>query len=188
MADGYETDLVFGVFHGEDDFRNAVDELEDLDFHTGDVTIVMQDEKRAQELADETGTKAGEGAATGAIVGGIAGVLAGITAAVIPGGIIVAGPAAVGLGLTGAAAGGVVGALIGLGIPEEEARHWEERVVGGDILVAVPSFDSEEVLEIFSRHNASDIDMVSVTPSDRFQYNPWISEHTRNTQMMEGRT
>ena len=45
----------------------------------------------------------------------------------------------------GGALGGLVGALIGLGIPEYEAKRYEGRVNDGGILVSVHCESSEEV-------------------------------------------
>jgi len=45
-----------------------------------------------------------------------------------------------GLG-AGAAAGGVTGALIGLGVPEHEARFYNEQIEHGGILVGVYTHD-----------------------------------------------
>jgi outer membrane lipoprotein SlyB len=44
----------------------------------------------------------------------------------------------------GAAAGGVAGALIGMGIPEYEAKRYEGRLKDGNILMSVHTTDSTE--------------------------------------------
>ena len=72
------------------------------------------------------------GVSTGAVLGGALGWLAGIGALAIPGigPIIAAGPfmgAIVGVSM-GGAVGGVTGALIGMGIPEFEAKRYEGKV------------------------------------------------------------
>ena len=96
-------------------------------------------------MATETGTKAGEGAAAGAItggaLGGLVGVLAGIGASQYPGvGPIIAGGALLrpwpepGSARRRAAS---LGALVGLGIPEEEARYYETGLQEGGTLVTV---------------------------------------------------
>ena len=66
--------------------------------------------------------------------------------------------------LSGAAAGGVVGtltgALIGMGIPEFEARKYEGKVKSGSSLISVHSDDSDETQrakDIFERAGAQDI-------------------------------
>ena len=96
--------------------------------------------------ASAMATKAPEGAATGATIGGVLGAIAaGLVAAgliVVPGvSLVVAGPIVAtlaGLG-AGAAAGGLTGALVGLGIPEHEAKFYNEEIERGGILVGVYS-------------------------------------------------
>ncbi|HYQ14134.1 MAG TPA: hypothetical protein VEQ58_00190 [Polyangiaceae bacterium] len=98
------------------------------------------------------------------VVGGTIGLLAGIGALAIPGlgPFIAAGPlmAALSGAAAGAAIGGVAGALIGLGIPELEAKAYEGKLRGGNILVAAHvSTDEQEkaAREIFRREGAHDI-------------------------------
>jgi uncharacterized membrane protein len=60
----------------------------------------------------------------------------------------------------GAATGGLTGALVGYGMPEIEARRYEGKVRGGNIVLSVHTEDSNEVSrakEIMKRHNAQDI-------------------------------
>jgi hypothetical protein len=85
----------------------------------------------------------------------------GIGTLMIPGvgPFIVAGPimaALAGAG-AGAAAGGLTGALIGMGMPEYEARQYEEKMKGGNILISVHTEDGAErarVKEIFKNAGA----------------------------------
>lgn len=74
-------------------------------------------------------------------MGGVTGLLAGIGALAIPGigPILAAGPIVATLTgvAVGAGAGGLVGGLIGLGIPEDEAKEYEGYVESGKILVLV---------------------------------------------------
>ena len=62
----------------------------------------------------------------------------------------------------GAAVGGLSGALIGMGIPEYEAKQYEGKIKQGNILISVHSEDSDEVKrakEIFERNGAHDISL-----------------------------
>jgi hypothetical protein len=112
----------------------------------------MSDMTRGREFGIQMSTKAPEGAATGATVGGILGAvtagLAAIGTLVIPGlPLIAAGPIVAvlaGLG-AGAAAGGVTGALIGLGMPEHEAKLYNDAIQRGGILVGVYAHDDRKV-------------------------------------------
>jgi uncharacterized membrane protein len=62
----------------------------------------------------------------------------------VPGlGLVAAGPIVAtlaGLG-AGAAAGGLTGALLGLGLPEHEAKFYNEQIEQGGILVGVYTHD-----------------------------------------------
>jgi hypothetical protein len=141
---------VVGVFRTEDDAIDAIKELRSKGYTEDDISVIAQDKKEVKHIHEETGTKAPEGAATGmatgGILGGLGGLLLGAGALAIPGigPIVAAGPIAAALGgaAVGAGAGGIVGALVGLGIPEKEAKEYEEAVEGGDILVLV---DANEV-------------------------------------------
>jgi uncharacterized membrane protein len=90
--------------------------------------------------------------------------LVGVGSLAIPGvgPAIAAGPimaALAGAGV-GAAVGGFSGALIGLGIPEYEAKQYEGKIKGGNILISVHTENSRErdrVKEIFERAGAHDI-------------------------------
>ncbi len=104
---------------------------------------------------DATGTFAEEGAATGAVagatVGGFMGLLQALAALTIPGiGPVLAGGTVATILLNtlaasaiGAAAGGLVGALAGLGIPEEQAKIYNDRLSRGHYLLIVEGSVSE---------------------------------------------
>ena len=85
--------------------------------------------------------------------------LVGIGALAIPGlgPFIAAGPilAALSGAAVGGAIGGVAGALIGMGIPEFEAKQYEEKLKAGRSLVSVHSEDSNQTRlaqDIFARN------------------------------------
>ena len=113
-------------------------------------------------------TKAPEGAVTGAttlgILGGIGGFLVGIGALAIPGvgPFIAAGPILAALSgvAIGATVGGVAGGLIGMGVPEYEAKTYDASVKAGKTLIAVHCFDSTRaahVRDILTKVGATDI-------------------------------
>jgi len=158
-------DTVVGVFHDRDDAQDAINALRDAGFAPDDISVLARDRDQAGALAAETGTEAGTGAATGALtgglLGGVAGWLIGIGALAIPGigPIIAAGPIAAALGgaALGAAGGGVIGALTGAGVPEDEARWYDEQVRGGGILVTVNARGRyDEALSIVGEHGGRD--------------------------------
>ena len=142
---------VFGLYSRRQQVENAVDELKAQGFRNTDVSVLFSENVGTKDFAHEKGTKAPEGVATGAtsgaVVGGALGWLAGIGAIVIPGigPLIAAGPiigALTGLGV-GGTVGGIAGGLIGLGIPEYEAKRYEGRIKEGNILLSVHADDSE---------------------------------------------
>jgi uncharacterized membrane protein len=138
--------LVTAVFTSRSAAENATEELMKAGFSAEDISILMSDTTQGREFAVKQATKAPEGAAAGATIGGVLGAIAAGLAAIgtlaIPGvNLVAAGPivaALTGLG-AGAATGGITGALIGLGIPEHEAKFYHEEIQQGGILVGVYS-------------------------------------------------
>jgi len=138
-------DTAVGVFDDRDDAQDAINALRDAGFDPSQISVLARDRGTATTLAEDTGTEAGTGAATGALagglLGGVAGWLVGIGALAIPGvgPIIAAGPLAAALGgaAIGAAGGGIIGALTGAGVPEDEARFYDEEFKRGGIVVSV---------------------------------------------------
>src|SRR5262249_14238838 len=128
--------------------QRAAEALTENGFSADDISLLMSDATRGREFAIRVASKAPEGAAAGATIGGVLGaVAAGLGSLGIligPGVSVVAvGPVLAtlaGLG-AGAAAGGVTGALIGLGIPEHEARFYHEEIERGGILLGVYTHD-----------------------------------------------
>ncbi|HWO01448.1 MAG TPA: hypothetical protein VNS63_19465 [Blastocatellia bacterium] len=140
--------LATGLFKTRSDAERAVDSLIYNGFTRDDISLLMSDATRGREFALQMATKAPEGAATGATIGGAIGAIAAglvvLGIIVVPGlALVAAGPVVAtlaGLG-AGAAAGGLAGALIGMGIPEHEARFYNEAIEKGGILVGVYAHD-----------------------------------------------
>jgi len=159
---------VFGMFRSRSDAEQAVDGLISAGYRTDDVSVLAPDRRATHELATEKNTKAPEGTATGATaggaIGGTLGLLAGIGALAIPGlgPFIAAGPIMgllAGVG-AGAATGGLVGALVGMGIPEYEAKRYEGQVKDGGVLVSIHCDNSDSVgraKDVLRRMGADDI-------------------------------
>src|SRR5262245_55741315 len=105
-------------------------------FAPDDISILLPDQRSDRDLAVGSTTKppdgAGVGAGAGAVVGGALGWLAGIGALAIPGlgPFIAAGPIMAALSgmAAGSALGGISGALVGIGIPEYEAKRYERKL------------------------------------------------------------
>src|SRR5829696_6186603 len=159
---------VFCIVTTESQAANIVGQLKEEGFSNNDISALFPDKTGTRDFAVEKGTKAPEGAATGAgsgaLLGGALGWLAGIGALAIPGvgPFVAAGPIAAALSgaAVGGAVGGITGALIGMGIPEYEAKRYEGKVKEGGILISVHAEDSEEISRakaIFERNGAQDV-------------------------------
>ena len=183
-------ETMLGIFSNREMAENAIAQLEKNNYDVKNMSIIMKESEESKKLAQNTGAHVGSGvatgAATGAILGGIAGILIGIGAIAIPGvgALLVGGPIAAALGLTGVAAttttgvvtgalaGGIVGGLVSLGVPEERARTYEERINHGGILLAVPTLegDAAKVQSIYEKNGASDIQGITLPPMRKDKY------------------
>lgn len=160
---------VAGLFADRASAEQAIHALEDAGFTGDQIGVAMRDRTAQGVLIEEA--QAAEGATAGALggglLGGLTGFLIGIGALAIPGfGPVVAGGVlASALGIAGgtalagagfgAAAGGIVGALMAVGIPEPEARHFETGFRAGRVLVTVEAGARVlEAMAILDRHGA----------------------------------
>src|SRR5579863_3719091 len=144
---------VYGLYKDRSGVEEAVESLKHCGFRNTDISVLFPDNQGSKDFAVEKSTKAPEGAVvgagSGAVVGGALGWLAGIGLLAIPGigPFVAAGPiiAALGGAALGGAVGGVAGCLIGMGIPEVEAKRYEGKIKGGNILISVHTENHEEV-------------------------------------------
>jgi hypothetical protein len=145
-----------------------VDRLKAAGFVNSDIAILFPDKRGAKDFGHAKGTKAPEGAAvgagTGALLGGTLGWLAGIGTLAIPGvgPFIAAGPIMAALGgvALGGTVGGLTGTLVGLGVPEYEAKLYEGKLREGNILLSVHSDEADRLTRaktIFKECGAHDI-------------------------------
>ena len=161
---------VVGVFTGPSEAERTLNGLKDAGFTPEQVSVVAKDTQKNRDLVEGSGmqgaetTGAGTGALLGGIGGGILGWLVGIGALAIPGigPIVAAGAIATTLGgaAVGAAAGGLIGALAGAGVPEEEARGYEDSVRQGRILLTINAASDEQAeraRSIFDQHGGADV-------------------------------
>lgn len=162
--------------------ETIITRLQKAGISTSNISVLMPDRSGSRDFAHEHNTKAPEGAtigvSAGGVTGGVLGLLAGIGALAIPGvgPFIAAGPimAALSGAAVGAAIGGIGGALVGLGMPEYEAKQYETKVRDGNILISVHTYDSDEatrVKQILKDANAADISVAgeeSVSDSEQF--------------------
>ncbi|HEY1378864.1 MAG TPA: YsnF/AvaK domain-containing protein [Gemmataceae bacterium] len=153
-----------GVFADRAEAQRAVAELKRGGFRDDQIGVIAQKaDEHAAAVHKDTGSKAGEGAAIGAAAGaGVGAAWAlGIAAGIFPplgvvaGGTLMAVLASAG---AGAVAAGIAGALIGLGIPEEEARYYEGEVKAGRTLVTVKADGRyDEAVAILRRFGSYDM-------------------------------
>jgi hypothetical protein len=165
MNTGLHRKRAIGTFSNHTDAEAALLELRDSGFPMDMVSVVGQDANHmtnlggahsTENIADlATDNKAGagvrSGAATGGTVGGVTGLLVGLGMVAIPGlgPIMMAGAGATALataltgGAIGAATGGIAGGLVGLGIPENRATGYGDRLDRGDYLVMIDGSDAE---------------------------------------------
>jgi len=159
---------VFGIFHTEVQAERCASDLLAAGFLSDDISVLMPNNRGSKDFGLEKHTKAPEGATTGATAGGAIGGTLGLLAAIgvfaIPGigPIIAAGPIMAllaGLGL-GGALGGLTGALVGMGIPEYEAKRYEGHVKTGGVLMSVHCNTTDEISrakDLLAQTGAQDI-------------------------------
>ncbi len=158
---------VVGVFEDRMQADRAIDALRRAEFRDDQIGIALRYGGKESGVGDTMTvtdeSHAGTGAVTGALTGLGLGALAGL--GVLSGVIPVIGPAIAGgtLGviLTNAAAGaglgGVAGALIGAGIPEDEAHYYQDEFEEGRAIVTVhPEGRADEAKTILRSYDAYD--------------------------------
>lgn len=143
-----------------------VNQLQLAGFTENQISVILPAETGRVELECVSETKAPEGTAigvsTGALIGGTLGLLAGIGALAVPGigALVAAGPILATLSgmAAGGTVGGISGALIGLGIPEYEAKVFEGKLLDGNVLIAVHTDNNEHrhMAEEILKHCAAD--------------------------------
>ena len=166
--------IVTGLFRDKESAERAYSTALEAGYDTSDIDVIMSEETREKyygknaTLETEVGNKSAEGAAIGGAVGATVGAIAAAIAAVgtvlvLPGlGLVVAGPLAA--AIAGAGAGGVsaglVGALIGWGIPEDTLKEYESGVKDGGIVIGVKSKndqDSERFASEWKSYNGEEV-------------------------------
>ena len=187
---------VFGIYTNRTMLEDAITRLEAEGFRNTDISVLFPENVGNKDLKTEKNTKAPEGvttgATTGAVVGGALGWLAGIGALAIPGlgPFIAAGPIMGLLGGLGAggAIGGIAGALVGMGIPEYEAKRYEGRVKEGGILLSIHCDNSDWVKkakDLLEHTGAQDIGSTGEKNAD---YDATDKPHHRDSRSTAGET
>jgi hypothetical protein len=136
--------IVVGSFASNQLATDAVAALRQAGFSNADIGLLSRDQGWTEQMKNDlTGTKLEQGAGLGAAGGAVAGAGLGLAVAAgllpplgptIAGGVLVALLASAG---GGAATGAIVGGLVGLGIPDDDAAHYEQEFRAGRTLVTV---------------------------------------------------
>jgi len=167
MTMNQKRSTIVGVFEDRLQANKAVDDLLKAGFRNDQIGVAMRHAEGTADTVtatDEEGSHAGSGAVAGALAGLGLGALAGF--GVLSGVIPVIGPAiaagTLGVILSNAAAGasivGLVGALVGLGIPEEEATYYQTEFETGRTIVTVNAEGrTDEAMATLRRHGAYDM-------------------------------
>ena len=148
---------VVGLFDSRETAESAIHQLTADGIERDSISVAMKDAREATSLSEATGTHdlSGEGATAGAMSGAGVGALVGIaligSTVLLPGlgTFLIGGPIAAaltGAGI-GAASGGLIGGLVGAGIPEEEAEHYATGIDRGGIFVSA-HVDETKVAEV----------------------------------------
>jgi hypothetical protein len=162
--------------------EDAIRSLQESEFHSRDVAALVPWPDPGTEFSHRAGSKAPEGAVLGAITGAIVGSIAGwlvasghpFLASVVAGDgadpLVWAFAGLGGLGLCGA----ILGALVGVRIPEYETILSEGVAVPGELLMSVSCRDTAEekrATEILEEHGARAI-TTSCAKSSRARSRP----------------
>jgi hypothetical protein len=156
-----------GVFHNRDRAREAIHALKNAGFVDNQIGLITRDGGPVRETEhsglpdDPTHSRWEEGTGIGAAAGATTGLGLGLAVAaglipaigpVIAGGTLMALIASAGAGAT---VGTVLGGLIGLGIPEDDAAYYDEEFRSGRTLVTVQAGDRmAEAVDILRRYGA----------------------------------
>ncbi len=161
-----KTQTVVGVFDRDDDVSKAINDLKVAGFTPESISMVSKDRNVRADQLDTDHNEGGQGALAGAIGGGTLGAVLGWLLAggalLIPGigPVIAAGifGATVGGALIGGTIGAIGGALVGQGVPAEDAAEYEGYVKEGRTLLTVNAPTGQMVqsaYDIFERNGAN---------------------------------
>ena len=144
-----------GTFSNQPDAEAALIALRDCGFDMNLISAIAQNppEEQLKDIEIESSSqRAKDGAETGAIMGattgGMLGLIGSLGILAIPGiGLatevaVLLGNALLG-GSFGAAGGSLVGALVGWGVPEEQAKYYDKLLSQGEYVVVVEGTEAE---------------------------------------------
>ncbi|ACB51859.1 hypothetical protein cce_2511 [Crocosphaera subtropica ATCC 51142] len=163
----YTTKHAIGTFETRENAEAALHKLRDEGFNMDKVSIITRHDESDRDFAGAEVKSSGEqakggakaGATAGAATGGVLGLIGGLGVLAIPGvgpvaelGVVLANTL-LGGGI-GAVGGGLIGALIGWGVPEDQAKYYNDRVSEGHYLLLLEGTTQEVNMaeSILQRH------------------------------------
>jgi Heat induced stress protein YflT len=156
-----ERTTAVGVFTDRAQAEQAINDLHNLGFTDRQIGYIVR--KAGNKVGDPTpGDVDTESVVADAVgVGVFGGILGAAASLLIPGfGPAIAGgilAATLGGAAIGAVAGGLLGVLTNMGVPEEEAHYYKNEFESGRILVTVQTADrQQEALDVLRRNGAYD--------------------------------
>jgi len=143
LADPKRMKRILAIYRDQTRARRAVDALERLGIPSDDISVLSADSPSGQAFMASARSDAKKGAVAGVALGSTGGLVAG---AALGAGAIFTGP--IGAILAGSVAGGLLGGLVGLGIPENEAEIRAVEIADGAILVGADVEDESRVGDV----------------------------------------
>jgi hypothetical protein len=184
VANEQKTDTVreaVGMFDNAETLQEAIDELMSSGFDRAELSLLASEQavtgklghlyRKASELEDDVRVPRAAyvstesvGDAEGAVIGGLMYVATGVLMGPVAfaGGTLAAITAAA---VAGVGAGGVIGSILAKLIGDHHARHLQEQVDHGGLLLWVRTWDSEDekrAVEILGRHSGRDVHVHSL--------------------------
>lgn len=161
--------LVVGLFTNSQKAGKAIASLKEKGY-TDDISVIAKNqagEISEHQVKDDIGQGMATGMAVGAPLGALAGLIVGTVSIPITGALlIIAGPLTVAWGLTGAAVGalggGLVGALVKTGVPEEKAKQFENHIMKGEVLVTIDAKEANTKIVERDLHKLGAYDIYSL--------------------------
>jgi Flp pilus assembly protein TadB len=91
----------------------------------------------------------------GLALGGLTGALAGLVAVAVPGGLVLAGGAVLGISLAGAGFGALVSSMVGSSVGNRRLKQFEEALERGEMLVMIDVARDrvEEIEQLVKKHH-----------------------------------
>ena len=137
---------IVDIYEDEQQASAAIEEFKQKGYNTDEISVIANHTNELSNVTQEVKASSVDGTIAGATTGGVigmAGVLVGLPAVFVPGmgAVLAAGALATMLGGAYAGAksgqGGLVNSLMDIGLPEEEAKRYNDDVQDGKFLVIV---------------------------------------------------